>query len=524
VASNFANMTRKYTSHDRPGFERFCQLARMTGASGGVIPVWRDCLLDTDTAVSAFAKLRRGPFAFLLESAPAGSEMWSRYTFMGTEPRAAWRLTDGTVEDWTPERGWHGARRPVDPLSDLDAVLARDTPPALGDLEAELGAFWGGAVGYFGYDVVRYLERLPSAPPKGLHVPDAMFVFTRAVVIIDNFRARARVVVSVPVSAQCSPDEIRERYNSALGDIEAVLARLRAPQALAPLDLDPMASPASGRSTYERSAYMRDVERIREYIVAGDVFQAELGRRIDVEHDFPSPALYRALRAINPSPYMFHLVLDGVELVGSSPEVHVRVADARVTLRPIAGTRPRGRTAAEDEALSAELIADEKERAEHVMLVDLCRNDIGRIAEFGSVSVTELMKIERYSHVLHIVSQVEGTVAGDANALSVFRATFPAGTLTGAPKVRAMEIIDELEPERRGPYGGAVGYVAAGGRRMDLAITIRTCIIANGTASVQVAAGVVADSDPAREWDETENKARALLTAIGQVRAACRSS
>jgi anthranilate synthase component 1 len=515
AASTFANM---------PGFERFRALAQAIGPAGGVIPVWRDCLLDTDTPVSAFAKLRRGPFAFLLESAPAGSETWSRYTFLGTEPRAAWRLTDGTVEDWSPERGWHGARRPADPLGDLDAVLSRDTPPPLGDLEAELGAFWGGAVGYFGYDVVRYLERLPSAPAQGVNVPDAMFVMTRGVVIIDNFRARARVVVSVPISAHCSADEIRARYETALSDIESTLARLRAPRALEPLDLDPTAPPATGRSTYTREAYMRDVERIRDYIFAGDCFQAELGRRIDVEHDFPSAALYRALRAINPSPYMFHLVLDGVELVGSSPEVHVRVADGRVTLRPIAGTRPRGRTAAEDEALSAELMADEKERAEHVMLVDLCRNDIGRIAEFGSVSVTELMKIERYSHVLHIVSQVEGTVSGDANALSVFRATFPAGTLTGAPKVRAMEIIDELEPERRGPYGGAVGYVAAGGRRMDLAITIRTCIIANGTASVQVAAGVVADSDPAREWEETENKARALLTAIGQVRAACRSS
>jgi anthranilate synthase component 1 len=507
-----------------PGFERFCALAQAVGPAGGVIPVWRDCLLDTDTAVSAFAKLRRGPFAFLLESAPAGSETWSRYTFMGTEPRSAWRLTDGVVEDWTPERGWHGARRPADPLADLDAVLARDTPPPLGELEAELGAFWGGAVGYFGYDVVRYIEHLASPPPAGLRVPDAIFVMTRGVVIIDNFRARARVVMSVPVSGDLSSHEIRSRYDAALADIEATLARLRASQALEPLDLDPSAPPATGRSTYARQDYMRDVERIREYVFAGDCFQAELGRRIDVDHDFPSAALYRALRAINPSPYMFHLILDGVELVGSSPEVHVRVADGKVTLRPIAGTRPRGKTAAEDEALSAELIADEKERAEHVMLVDLCRNDIGRIAEFGSVSVTELMKIERYSHVLHIVSQVEGTIAGDANALSVFRATFPAGTLSGAPKVRAMEIIDELEPERRGPYGGAVGYVAAGGRRMDLAITIRTCIIANGMASVQVAAGIVADSDPAREWEETENKARALLTAIGQVRAACRSS
>jgi anthranilate synthase component I len=523
VASNFANMTRKYTP-DRPGFERFCELARATGAAGGVIPVWRECLLDTDTAVSAFAKLRRGPFAFLLESAPAGSETWSRYTFMGTEPRAAWRLTDGTVEDWTPGEGWHGARRPPDPLADLERALARDTPPPLGELDAELGAFWGGAVGYFGYDIVRYLERLPSAPPKGREIPDAMFVMTRAVVIIDNLRARARVVVSVPISANLSSDEIRQRYNAALGDIDATLARLQAPQALAPLDLDPSAPPATGQSTYTREAYLRDVERIREYILAGDVFQAELARRIDVAYDFPSPALYRALRAINPSPYMFHLILDGVELVGSSPEVHVRLADGKVTLRPIAGTRPRGKTVAEDEALSAELMADEKERAEHVMLVDLCRNDIGRIAEFGSVAVTELMQIERYSHVLHIVSQVEGTVAGDANALAVFRATFPAGTLSGAPKVRAMEIIDELEPERRGPYGGAVGYVAAGSRRMDLAITIRTCVIAGDIASVQVAAGIVADSDPASEWTETENKARALLTAIGQVRAACRSS
>ncbi len=509
-------------SADRPGFERFRALAASAAANGGgIVPVWRDCLLDTDTAVSAFAKLRRGPFAFLLESAPAGGEMWSRYTFMGTEPRAAWRLTDGRVEDWTPRRGWHGARRPADPLADLESLIARDAPPPMADLDPELGAFWGGAVGYFGYDVVRYLEHLPSPPPRGVDVPDAVFVFTRAVVIIDNLRARARVVVSVPVAPDC---DVAREYDRAIADIESTMERLRAPEALAPLDLDFDAPPAVGTTTIERDEYMAGVEKLREYIYAGDCFQAEFGRRIDVPHDFSSAALYRALRAINPSPYMYHLVLDGVELVGSSPEVLVRVADGRVTLRPIAGTRPRGKTPAEDEALSAELLADEKERAEHVMLVDLCRNDIGRIAEFGTVEVTELMRIERYSHVLHIVSQVEGTVAGDGTALGVFRATFPAGTLTGAPKVRAMEIIDELERQRRGPYGGAVGYIAAGNRRMDLAITIRTCIIANGTASVQAAAGIVADSDPAREWDETANKLRALLTAIGQVRAACRTS
>jgi anthranilate synthase component I len=507
-----------------PGFARFRALATTIRHSGGVVPVWRECLLDTDTPVSAFAKLRRGPFAFLLESAPAGGETWSRYTFMGTEPRAAWRLQDGVVEDWTPDQGWHAARRPADPIADLQALVARDTPPTDPALATELGAFWSGVVGFFSYDIVRYIERLPDAPTRGLAVPDALFVFTRAVVIIDNLRARARVVVTVPVPANCSDADLHALYEQAIADVDRTVARLRAPAALPALDLDADAPPAVGRSTYARDDFMRDVETIREYIRAGDCFQALLARRIDVPHDFSSAALYRALRAINPSPYMYHLVLDGVELVGSSPELLVRVADNRVTLRPIAGTRPRGRTAADDEMLAAELISDEKERAEHVMLVDLGRNDVGRIAEFGSVEVTQLMIVERFSHVLHITSQVEGRLPPDGSALDVFRATFPAGTMTGAPKVRAMEIIDELEPERRGPYAGAVGYIAAGDRRMDLAITIRTCIVANGTASVQAGAGIVADSDPAKEWDETENKARAMLVAIGQVRSAHRNA
>jgi anthranilate synthase component 1 len=504
----------------QPSYERFRALAASLRDHGGVVPVWRDCLLDTDTPVSAFAKLRREPFAFLLESAPAGSETWARYTFMGTEPRAAWRLRDGLVEDWTPAAGWHGARRPADPLADLQALVAAARPPEDPTLDAELGAFWGGAVGYFGYDVVRYIEHLPSPPPVGLDVPDALFVFTGAVVIIDNLRARVRVVVSVPVARMADAETLRAAYDTGVADVERTIDRLRTSAALAPLDLDPDAPAAVGRSPYAREQYMRDVERIREYIRAGDCFQTVLARRIDVPLDFSTSALYRALRALNPSPYMYHLILDGVELVGSSPELLVRVADGRVTVRPIAGARPRGRTPADDAALTAELLADEKERAEHVMLVDLGRNDIGRIAEFGSVEVTELMVIERYSHVLHIVSEVQGRVAGDGSALAVFRATFPAGTLSGAPKVRAMEIIDELEPTRRGPYGGAVGYIAGGDRRMDLAITIRTCVVAGGCASIEAGAGIVADSDPAREWDETESKARAMLTAIGQVRAA----
>jgi anthranilate synthase component 1 len=491
-------------------FERFAALA----ASGGLVPVWRDILLDTDTPVSAFAKLRRGPFAFLLESAPAGSETWSRYTFMGTEPRAAWRLRDGVVEDWSPRQGWTNARRPADPLGDLQALLTRDRPVEV----PELGAFWSGAVGYFGFDIARLIERLPSPPPRGIDVPDALFVLTGVLVIIDNLRSQARAVVGVAVDPSASRTELGEQYRRAMDELDAVLARLRAPLALPPLELRLDAPPAVGTSTYSRPKFLHDVERIKEYIRAGDCFQALLARRIEVKHDFSTDALYRALRALNPSPYMYHLILDGVELVGSSPELLVRVADGRVTVRPIAGTRPRGATPAEDVRLAEELLADEKERAEHVMLVDLGRNDVGRIARFGSVTVTELMRIEKYSHVLHIVSQVEGAIGDDASAVDVFRATFPAGTMTGAPKVRAMEIIDELEPERRGPYAGAVGYIASGDRRMDLAITIRTCVVANGAASVQAGAGIVADSVPEREWEETENKARAMLTAIGRVR------
>jgi anthranilate synthase component 1 len=491
-------------------FSRFLELAR----TATLVPVWRDILLDTDTPVSAFAKLRRGPFAFLLESAPAGGETWARYTFMGTEPRSAWRLRDGAVEDWSATEGWHEARRPADPIADLQRIVGALRPADV----PELGAFWSGAVGYFSYDVVRHIERLPKAPPRRHDVPDALFVLTRSVVIVDNLRAHARVVVGVPVDGLPDERELRRRYDEAAEELSVLVARLRAPGELPSLELDPQAPPATGASSYSREKFMADVERIKEYIRAGDCFQALLARRIVVPCDFRPDTLYRALRAINPSPYMYHLVLDGMELVGSSPELLVRVADGRVTVRPIAGTRPRGRTASEDERLSAELLGDEKERAEHVMLVDLGRNDVGRIARYGSVEVTELMKVERYSHVLHIVSQVEGTLPDDASALDVFRATFPAGTMTGAPKVRAMQIIDELEPERRGPYAGAVGYVAAGDRRMDLAITIRTCVIAGGTASVQAGAGIVADSVPEREWEETESKARAMLTAIGQVR------
>ena len=491
-------------------FEEF----RKQASPGTIVPVWRDSLLDTDTPVSVFAKIRRGPFAFLLESAPAGGETWARYTFLGTEPRAAWRLKNGTVEDWNSSAGWHNARKPADPLADLEKLIVN---PAAGAFP-EVGDFWTGAVGYFGYDVVRFIEKLPERGRPGPDVPDALFIFTRSLVILDNLHGSARLVISVTVPESAGESDLKSLYESAQRELDDLSARLAAPSSLGPLTPDLKAPAVAGESSYKKADFIRDVERIREYIRAGDCFQALLARRIDVRHDFDSTSLYRTLRAINPSPYMFHLILDGMELVGSSPELLVRLSDSRVVVRPIAGTRPRGKTAEDDWNLSGELLADEKERAEHVMLVDLGRNDVGRIAEYGTVRVTELMKIEKYSHVLHIVSQVEGRVKNGTSALDVFRATFPAGTMTGAPKIRAMEIIDELEPTRRGPYAGALGYIAGGGKRMDLAITIRTCLIHDGVASVQAGAGIVADSVAEREWEETESKARALLSAIGAAR------
>lgn len=492
-------------------FDTFRSLA----APGMLVPVWHDCLLDLDTPVAAFAKLRRGPFAFLLESAPAGSETWARYTFLGTEPRGAWRLKDGVVDRWTPEAGWHGAAPVADPFESLRAEVSRHEPVVV----PELGDFWAGAVGFFAYDMVRHIEHLPATTPRGTDTPDALWITTRTVVVMDNLKSQAKVVTAVPIDA-VDEASLRAAYDDAVAAVRDTIARLQGPApALKPLTLDDAAPIAEGRSNFTREAFGAAVEKIREYIVAGDCFQCLLARRITVPHDFDGLTLYRALRALNPSPYMYHLVLDGMELVGSSPEVLVRLAGGTVTVRPIAGTRRRGTTPADDARLADELASDEKERAEHVMLVDLGRNDVGRLARFGTVRVTEFMTVERYSHVLHLVSEVTGEVGPDASALDVVRATFPAGTMTGAPKVRAMQIIDELEPERRGPYAGAVGYLAAGDRRMDLAITIRTCVIAGGEASVQVGAGIVYDSVPAHEWLETENKSRALLTAIGRVRA-----
>ena len=482
-------------------------------AGGGIVPVVHECLLDADQPVAVLHKVARPPFAFLLESAEGG-ERWARYTFLGTEPGEAWRYRGGAVSRWTPEGGWADAGTTGDPMGHLAAQLRPLTAAA----PPGLPRFFGGAVGFFGYDVVRTLERLPSPPPADLDLPDGLFMVADAVIVLDNLYQRARIVVNVAVPAGASEAERAALHDGARDRIAGMLERLRRPGDLEPLELDASLPPAVATSPYPPAAYMRGVERIREHIAAGDIFQAVLARRLDLAGRVDPLRLYRYLRALNPAPYLFYLALDGFALVGSSPEVLVRVEDREVTVRPIAGTRPRGADPAADAALAAELAADPKERAEHLMLVDLGRNDVGRVADYGSVRVTELLTLERYAHVQHLVSEVRGQLAGGRDAIDALKACFPAGTVSGAPKVRAMEILDTLEPTRRGPYAGAVGYVGWGARSLDTAIAIRTCVVLPDRVALQVGAGIVADSDPAREAAEVEAKARAALRAIALAR------
>jgi anthranilate synthase component 1 len=491
-----------------PSFDRFREYAR----GSRVVPVWREVLFDVDTAVTAYHKLAEPPFGFLLESV-VGGEQWARYSFLGTQPSGAWRLHGDEVSWWTPGDGWQPVDS-TDPLADLDARLQTRLPADVPGLPR----FWGGAVGYFGYDVVRQVEHLPDAPLDDLGVPEGLFVFTDVVLAIDNLKGRAMAIAAVQVDDDPGEDELKLRYEEGAAKAAELVRRLAEAAPPPPLTLteEPDSDP-SFRSSVARADFEASVERIREYIRAGDAFQVVLSQRLGIGLDATPFDLYRALRTLNPSPYLYFLDLDGVCLVGSSPEVLVRVEDGTVTVRPIAGTRPRGATPEEERALADDLLADEKELAEHRMLVDLGRNDVGRVAEFGTVTIPDLMVVERYSHVMHIVSQVEGRLKSGLGAVDVFKACFPAGTVSGAPKIRAMEIIDELEPVRRGPYAGAVGHFNYGGTSMDTAITIRTVMVVDGKAYVQAGAGIVADSDPAREYEETLNKARALLRAAVMV-------
>ena len=491
-------MTRRTT------FDEYRALA----ARGGVVPVVREFAADTLTPVNAFAAVHRPPFGFLLESL-VGGERWARYTFLGTEPREAWKYSGTRIERWTADGGWGAAGTTSDPLGHLGGLLRTLQPVA----HPGLPRFTGGAVGYLGYDLVRTIEKLPHAPPDELGLPDAMFMIADSLVIIDNAFGRAIVVANTRVKDGASTAELQREFTRAEERIAVLLDRLSSPPALPQLSLDG-GKPLPRSSVFPRAAYEAGVERIREYIRAGDIFQAVLSRRQEVDCPADPFAVYRSLRALNPAPYLYHLALDDLAIVGSSPEVLVRVEDREITVRPIAGTRPRGGAPGEDERLMDELLRDTKELAEHMMLVDLGRNDVGRAAEFGTVRVTADKIIERYSHVQHIVSEVRGTLRKGMDALDALRACFPAGTVSGAPKVRAMQILDQLEPTRRGPYAGAVGYIGWGAVNLDTAITIRTAVIRNQKAYVQAGAGIVADSVPEREFDETESKAGAVLRAL----------
>jgi anthranilate synthase component 1 len=478
-------------------------------AKPGMVPVTREVVLDGDTPVSAFAKLHRGRYGFLLESLEGG-ERWARYTFLSTDPREVYSYRAQEVRRWTASQGWVTVETEQAPLDHVAQTMRKYPPVNLPGMPR----FTGGAVGYIGYDVVRSLERLPNAPADDRNLPDAVLMVADTLVVLDNLFNRATIIANVEVEAGMPRAALEKLHADATARIDEWLGRLRGPTSLMPLAIEGQAPIPEFVSPYADQRFEEDVRRIQQYIAAGDTFQTVLSRRLDLEA--PDPFLtYRYLRALNPAPYLYFLHCDDLHVVGSSPEVLIRVEDGEITLRPIAGTRPRGATQEQDEALQAELEADPKERAEHLMLVDLGRNDVGRVAQFGTVRLTAFMVVERYSHVMHLVSEVRGILRPELDALAALAACFPAGTVSGAPKVRAMEIIDELEPVRRGPYAGAIGYVGWGAHTLDTAIAIRTVVMRGGRAWVQAGAGVVADSDPATEFRETQAKAQAVLAALG---------
>ncbi len=470
-----------------------------------MVPVYREILADMETPVSAFRKIDSGNYAFLLESVEGG-EQWGRYSFLGSNPSLVFQCKGRQVEVL---EGAAATRYEVgtDPLEAVKGILGRYRPAPVPGLPR----FSGGLVGYLGYDLVRFIERLPDRAKDDLGLPDAVLLLTDTLLIFDNVAHTIKVVSNAPLPG---PGEaaVRGAYEEAERKIEALIAALRRPVG-APRSPRSTPRSAGGTSTSTRQEFEAAVRRAKAYVEAGDVIQVVLSQRLATRTAVDPFDAYRALRIVNPSPYMYYLRLGDLKIVGTSPEVLVRLEDDRIDVRPIAGTRRRGRSEAEDRGLEAELLGDAKERAEHIMLVDLGRNDVGRVASPGSVEVTQLMAVERYSHVMHLVSSVRGRLAPGRDAFDVFRSCFPAGTVTGAPKVRAMEIVEELEPVRRGPYAGAVGYFSFSGN-MDTCITIRTIVFAEGTAYVQAGAGIVADSEPAAEYQETLNKAEGMLRAI----------
>jgi anthranilate synthase component 1 len=478
---------------------------RAKASRGNLIPVYREIMADLETPVSAFLKLDRGAYSFLLESVEGG-EKWGRYCFLGSEPSIIFHSKGARVE--IVRQGHREVEEGVDPLTSLQRLM-RDYHP----VEVEgLPRFFGGAVGYLTYDMVRFFERLPDDTVDDLRLPDAFFMITDTMVIFDHMLQKIKVVSNALVDG---PAE--KAYEEATAKIEQMIRRLRQPLPTQPTR-PRLSTPLSLTSNFTREAYEQVVERAKEYIRAGDIIQVVPSQRFQAEIDVDAFDVYRALRTVNPSPYMFYLKFGDLKLVGSSPEVMVRLEGSLIELRPIAGTRRRGKTAAEDAEIAAELMRDPKERAEHIMLVDLGRNDVGRVAKIGTVKVTELLGIEKYSHVMHLVSHVVGDLADGKDCFDVMRATFPQGTVSGAPKIRAMEIIEEFEPTKRGPYAGAVGYFSFSGN-MDTCIALRTLTVKGNMAYLQAGGGVVADSVPASEYEETLNKAQALKRAIELARA-----
>ena len=469
------------------------------------IPVTREVLADLDTPLSTYLKLADNPYSYLFESVEGG-EKWGRYSIIGLPCRTRLVVHGHDVRVETDEEVLE-QHQIDDPLAFVEAFQARFKVPEIEGLPR----FNGGLVGYFGYDCVRYIEKRlkDTAPEDKIGTPDILLMVSDEVVVFDNLSGKIKLLV------HANPNE-PDAFINAQQRLEELISLLRFSVPHTP-DLEPTdVDESQFESSFGEQAFKDSVDKIKEYVLDGDVMQTVISQRMSIPFEHRPIDLYRALRCLNPSPYMYLLNLDGFHVVGSSPEILARVEDGVVTVRPIAGTRRRGKTEAEDQAMEAELLADPKEIAEHLMLIDLGRNDVGRVAKVGEVKLTEKMQVERYSHVMHIVSNVDGKVRDGVSAMDVLRATLPAGTLSGAPKVRAMEIIDELEPVKRGVYGGAVGYIGWNGN-LDTAIAIRTAVIKDDVLHIQAGAGVVADSVPRLEWKETMNKGRAMFTAVAMV-------
>ncbi len=482
----------------RPTAAEFADLSK----DGQVVPVYREILADTDTPVSAYMKLRgECDFTFLFESVEGG-ERAARYSFLGIRPTQIFRSRGQRV---TIENRVNGQCQTfeADPRQALRDLMAPYTAAPRPDLPP----FTGGAVGYLAYDGIRLAEVLPETTTDDLGLDDMVFALYETVIAFDNLRHTILVIANARVTGQKSATEAYAEAGRRIDELEDLLAR---PATLPGLGAG--GSMSAVRSNMTRGRYKEAIERCLEYIRAGDIFQVVFAQRFQLEFGGDPFDIYRVLRTVNPSPYMFHIEQAGLQILGASPEILVRVQDGTLEVRPIAGTRSRGATPEEDERLADELLADAKDCSEHVMLVDLGRNDVGRVSDYDSVRVTEMMEVERYSHVMHIVSNVRGQLRDDMDAIDALFACYPAGTLSGAPKVRAMEIIDELEPTRRGIYGGAVGYLDFSGN-LDTCIAIRTMVVKDGVAYIQAGGGIVADSDPDAEFQETVNKAMALLRA-----------